>query len=221
MIAVRQDLAEVNRQTAEHISAPGTWFTGAERLAIADVTLQAIGEVDHLAPWVAPSSDRSRFAADLDDAALDAAYRIACHSSTLTESWYQDLLQRGLEPPAYVELVAVVVCTAALASFADGAGVARTPHPQAGDGVPSRLAPSLEASQINWVQVATPADGVPAIEQSLSAVPLEWRNWERLHGALYIALADMGNLNWNRGTLTRPQMELIAARVSVQRECFY
>jgi len=31
----------------------------------------------------------------------------------------------------------------------------------------------------------------------------------------------MGELGWNRGTLSRSDMELVAARLSAVRECFY
>jgi hypothetical protein len=39
--------------------------------------------------------------------------------------------------------------------------------------------------------------------------------------AQYIPDKEMVDPRWSRGTLSRMQMELIATRVSQQRECFY
>ena len=42
-----------------------------------------------------------------------------------------------------------------------------------------------------------------------------------LSGAQYIPVDEMGELAWSRGTLSRPEMELVAARLSSARECFF
>ena len=39
--------------------------------------------------------------------------------------------------------------------------------------------------------------------------------------AQYIPDKEMIDPHWTRGTLSRVQMELVATRVSQQRECFY
>ncbi|MGE3589296.1 MAG: hypothetical protein AB7L17_16335 [Ilumatobacteraceae bacterium] len=69
--------------------------------------------------------------------------------------------------------------------------------------------------------VAVPADRTAAVVQGLSAAPEEWANVARLHAAQYIPVDEMGELGWNRGTLDRGEMELVAARLSAARECFY
>jgi hypothetical protein len=43
----------------------------------------------------------------------------------------------------------------------------------------------------------------------------------RLHAVQYIPMLEMGELGWNRGTLSRPEVELVASRLSAARECFY
>ena len=74
---------------------------------------------------------------------------------------------------------------------------------------------------MNWVPVAVPADQAAAVVQGLSAAPAEWDNVALLAAAQYIPVDEMGELGWTRGTLSRAEMELVAARLSVARECFY
>jgi len=62
--------------------------------------------------------------------------------------------------------------------------------------------------------------GGASIVQALSAVPSEAEAQEDMHGPLYLTYAQMQDLQFVRG-LTRPQMELVAARTSALNECFY
>jgi hypothetical protein len=45
--------------------------------------------------------------------------------------------------------------------------------------------------------------------------------WDVLAPAQYIADEEMVDLAWTRGTLSRPQIELVAARVAALRQCFF
>ncbi|MGD9702894.1 MAG: hypothetical protein AB7V74_10885 [Acidimicrobiia bacterium] len=157
----------------------------------------------------------------MTEVTIDCVYRIARHASTLTDDWYQAQLDRGLDPIAYVEMVGVVVAVAAVDGFFRAAGLQRPPLPAAVIGEPSRQHPPVESATLNWVPVAVPADRTAAVVQGLSAAPEEWANVARLHAAQYIPVDEMGELGWNRGTLDRGEMELVAARLSAARECFY
>jgi len=57
--------------------------------------------------------------------------------------------------------------------------------------------------------------------QGLSAAPAEWDNVKQLAAAQYVPVDEMGELAWSRGTLSRADMEFVAARLSAARECFY
>ena len=74
---------------------------------------------------------------------------------------------------------------------------------------------------MNWVPVAVPADRVAAVVQGLTAAPAEVEMIRRLAAAQYIPFDEMGEIGWSRGTLSRGEMELVAARLSRARECFY
>ncbi len=66
-----------------------------------------------------------------------------------------------------------------------------------------------------WVPMAP-----GSIAYALSLVPHEMAAQEELHGPLYLTYEGMADLEYVNG-LTRAQMELVAARVSVINECFY
>ena len=53
---VRADLADAHRLAWEHIAAPGTWWSGAERVELASTALLAIADPDPPPPWIPVSS---------------------------------------------------------------------------------------------------------------------------------------------------------------------
>jgi hypothetical protein len=55
----------------------------------------------------------------------------------------------------------------------------------------------------------------------MSLVPDEVRTLADLSGVHYLAMVDVPNPGAARGHLTRPQMELVAGRVSALNGCFY
>jgi hypothetical protein len=158
---------------------------------------------------------------ELPDVVVDTVHRIARHAATVTESWYRGQLGRGLDAHAYVELVGVVAAAAAVDGFHRAVGLPRPPFPAPTAGEPHHRHPHTEPAALNFVPVAVPADEVAAVVQALSAAPTEWDNVCRLAAAQYIPIDEMGELAWSRGTLSRSEMELVAARLSAARECFY
>ncbi|MFM7535511.1 MAG: hypothetical protein ACKO91_06920 [Acidimicrobiales bacterium] len=130
-------------------------------------------------------------------------------------------IEAGIDPVAFVEIVGVVVAVAAVDGFFRAAGLDRPPLPEPDDGPAVGGHPTVESATLNWVPVAAPADRFPAVVQALTAVPAEFGMLARLHAVQYIPMLEMGELGWSRGTLSRPEMELVAARLSEARECFY
>jgi hypothetical protein len=61
----------------------------------------------------------------------------------------------------------------------------------------------------------------PNIASALSLVPDEARMLARLAAAHYMAIEHVPDPTYCRGPLDRPQMELVAARVSALNQCFY
>jgi hypothetical protein len=205
------------------VTSPGASFTGAERTAIAATALAALDDVDPLAPWVSPSQAGRALPGDgvLAAVVVDAVYRLARHAATLTDDWYRAQVEQGFDPIAYVEMVAIVAAVAAVDGFYRASGLERPPLPPTVDGDPHRRHPEVEPATLNWVPVAVPADVDAAVVQGLSAAPDDFATVKQLAAAQYIPFDEMGELGWSRGTLSRGEMELVAARLSAVRECFY
>lgn len=223
-VAVRDDLAEAHRLAWEHVASPGSWWTGAQRVELGSTVLLSIADDDPLPPWVGVStSDRLPAERVAPDAAHDAAYRIARHAGTMTEDVFRRFADELGELP-YVELCAVVSSVAAVVHFRRNVGLDIPPFPAPIDGEPTGERPNeLADAELNWVPVAAPADEAAAVVQAYTGVPGEMTNTWRMASAQYIPVEEMIHADWSRrsGGLTRPQTELVAARVAQLRECFY
>jgi hypothetical protein len=227
-VAVRPDLIAAHQAAWRALGEPGSFFTGAQRVELARTALAALTVAEPLAPWLAPSTvvglldelagTQRRLA---PEAAHDTAYRLARHAGTLTEGWYERTVA-AIEPLAYVELVALVCAVAAVESFRRSAGLPQWPLPAPAPGEPTGfVAAQLSAAALNWVPVAAPADERAAVVQAFSALPVDNGRIWAMADAQYIPDLEMVDPRWTRGTLTRPQMELVATRVAQIRECFF
>lgn len=221
--AVRADLADAHLQAWDALGAPGTWWDGHQRVELAATAIAALTADEPLPPWTAPSTvDRVLPANPCAPViAHDAMYRVAAHAGTVTESWYERV-SGELGDLAYVELVAMACTVAAVTTFRAAAGLSPWDLPAAIDGEPSRFVPpDLVPAGLNWVRVTSPADATAAVVQAFTSVPAENDRLWTLAAAQYIPNMEMVDPHWSRGCLSRPQMELIAARISQLRECFY
>ena len=212
MGVARSDLMDAHAASWRHIAEPGAHFTAQQRLRVAAVARDAYLASEPSPAWVRP----------FGEPALDVAYRIARHAGTITQQWYEQIITEGMHPLEWVEIVGIVVATVPVVSFVRAAGLPPAEFPLPEPGVPhGRVADELAPATLNWVPVAAPADRTASVVQALSALPDEWDNLWRLAGAQYMSDAQMADPRWNRGTLSRPQMELTAGRISRIRECFF
>lgn len=218
---VRDDIEAAHRAWLEHVASPGSWWSGEQRIEFVRAVWAAVDDPEPLPPWVAPAPPDG---STLPEIAHAMAYRLARHAATTTLSWYEGTvaaLEEGA--PAFVELAALAATGCAVAAFGPALGVPRPelPEPQPGD--PARACPPLAAATTNWVPVAPPADERAAVVQAFSAVPAEYSMTWRLGAAQYMPLEEMPILDWRRpgSPLDRRQLELVATRLSVERECFY
>ena len=234
-VAVADELVAAQRRAWWDVSGPGTWWSGAERLAIAEVARDALDDPDPLPPWVAPSSVEGRVdvGGRIPAVAVDVAHRIAGAPGTLTDEWYRTALAGGLTEGHYVELVAVVVRVAAIDTFARVTGMHPPPFGPARAGEPRRRRPSAARVDRHWVPTIRPdaappeldwlydGGGAPNVLRALTMVPDELRALRPLQAAGYVPGEHLMDVTWDRGGLDRRQIELLAARTSVVNECFY
>ena len=244
--AVREDLITAFRHTWEKLAHAGTWLTAAQRVAIAREVRNAQScelcqtRKRALSPF-APDGDGDNEAAHdgehepLSDLQVDVAHRLATDASRLTESWLKDQIENGLSQEEYVEILSIVVSTLAIDSFHHTLGYEPEPLPDSEPGEPSRRRPANAEPGKAWVPMVNvsaaaeaDADMYAGLSRSanvitaMSLVPEAVRLLNVQSSAMYLSYNDVANPSKNGGrALTRPQIELIAGRVSALNDCFY
>jgi len=235
--AVREDLVAAHDRAWKRLAAAGTWWNGAERVAIAREVRSAAScalcseRAAALTPNAVPGEHAA--AAPLPAAAVEAIHRIARDPGRLSRGWREGLRQAGLDDGAYVELIGVVVMVFSIDAFCRGIGVPLHPLPVPLDGAPTRYRPRQAREGGAWVPMI-PVFGATGAEadlwrrgmtgnviRALALVPDEVRTLKDLSAAHYLRDDQVADPRARMQHLSRPQTELLAARVSALRECFY
>jgi hypothetical protein len=236
---VRDDIVAAHTRFWERLAAPGTWWTGEERVAIASETRAArdcalcAERRQAVSPYAVDGEhQRAQPASEvLPAAAVDAVHRITTDASRLTASWLAKLQADGLDDTRYIELVGIVVAIISTDAFCRGLGVPPHPLPAPLAGEPSRKRPASAVMEQAWVPMI-PVKGLGGDESDLwrpptgnviramSLVPDAVRDLKSLSAAHYLPVEDVVNPAAHTA-LSRPQIELVAGRVSALNECFY
>ena len=220
-LPLRADLNDTHEEMAKRWATTGLWWSGAERLAIVEEVRNA-RDSERLAPWESPSQIDGLVSHDhvLPAAAVDAIWRITNHPGTLTAEWHASILGQGLHPEAYVELVGVVAQANAVDRFADALSLERVQLPDPSHAEPAKSSdPSVQISS-HWVPTSKIKG--PNVVKALSAVPFENESMQLLSSVQYVRLGDLlSDLVSNQNSLSRLQVEVLAARTSKLNECFY
>lgn len=236
---VRADLLAAHEAAWEHLAAPGSWWSGAERVAIATEVRGAwrcrlCRERKSALSPEAVSGDHDDEGA-LPASSVDAVHRITTDPGRLTRAWFEKTQAAGLAEGAYVELLGVVVTVVSIDSFCRGLGVALHPLPEPRLGEPSHYRPAAAQPGEAWVAMLPHAAPTGAeadlwngrrtanVMRAMTVVPDEVRNLRRLSRAHYLEMEQVADPRASRrdSVLDRRQVELLAARVSALRECFY
>ena len=216
-VPVREDLTTALSRSWADIGRPGTWWTGPERVAIA-----ALGRAERIQrnepPW---SRNRDEPGAPLPEKAIEAARKIGADPMHLDRDWAEGIIA-GTGDARYVELASVVVTTVAADAFCEAMGIdhERLPEPEAGE--PSRERPDNMGDIGAWVPVQVIDWQRANVARALSLVPEGVRTFFRMVAAMYSGTAtDFNEMVWDHRPMARPQVELLAARVSALNQCFY
>lgn len=234
---VRADIGEAHRGAWAALARAGTWWTGAERVAIAQEVRNATS-CKHCAERKAalqPGTVRGEHEAStsLPEAAIEATHRIVTDQGRITRSWVE-LVTEGISVEQYVELAGVVVLVFSIDEFNRGLGFALEPLPSPEPGEPSRYRPAVIDHETGFVPMVARDGAVDAesdlwsngrsanVLRALTLVPNAFREWVPVAGAQYLSFKGMGNLDQPEDrSLHRMQIELVAGRVSAVNECFY
>ncbi len=234
---VRTDIQAAHRSLWEHLRAPGTWWTGAQRVVIAAEARQGDecglcgARKSALSPAAVPGEHRSSGA--LPENVVDVIHRVRTDPARLSRSWFESVITGGLAVPAYVELIGVVTMITGVDYFARSLGIVPFSLPEPLGGAPSCYLPASAKAGTAWVPMIAPEDAsaaeadlyppasvVPNIIRALSLVPAEVRMLQTLAAAHYLPIEHIGDPTAHRA-LDRTQTELVAARVSALNQCFY
>jgi hypothetical protein len=233
---LREIMAPANRRCWDAIAAPGTWWTGAERVAIADETRRAEDCQLCLERKAALSAAAVQGEHDsggvLPATAVEAIHKIVTDSARLSRQWVEGLLDDGLSDAQYVEIVGVLSNVMSVDDLHRGLGLPLEPLPEPLPGEPSRHRPAGAVDEGAYVFTVPNGDALepmdkdiypggyaPFIIRAMSLVPNQVRELWNVHDAHYLTHEEMGEQKGR--TLSRSQIELIAARVSAVNECYY
>lgn len=202
VLPVREAARAELRREWTRLAGPGTWFTGAERVAIAAEARAARADGEAGSGLAGP--------------VVEAAQAVATDARHVRRDWVDDLAARGLAVEPYVEIVGIVARLSAVDTYVAGVGAAEEPLPGPATGEPSRE----RNGAAEYRDAFVPTVGADQAPFMLTAVPAEATAQMELHGPLYLTIEQMGDLEL-ADRLTRAEMELVAARVSYRNDCFY
>lgn len=224
-IEVPEAFGVVHADAWRRLGECGTWWTGAQRVAIlaevrASTSCPLCAErTTAVSPNAVDGEHRtSDRGGDLPADAVEAAHRIAADPGRLTRSWVESMCA-SLGEEAYVELAAIVATRFAIDGFAEGLGVEPRPLPSAGDGSPDRVRPEGVGDVGAFVSQSTDKT-LANVSRAASLVPDTADIWRGVVNQQYSRGPQFMELVWDRA-LERPQVELVAATVSKLNECFY
>ena len=235
-VPIRQDLLDAHQRAWQRIATPGTWLTGATRVAIAQEVRNAkrcgfcAERKASLMPYGVTGSHET--VTDLPAAQVELIHRLATDSARLKRSWARDLIDSGLSEEEYVETVGVACTTISLDTFAHAVGMSPREIPTAVDGSLKKIRPAEARQGDAWVPWIAPDDaseadretfgpGVSNIRRALSLVPAEAHGFFDLVSNQYLSAEQMRDFTTRFRAITRAQIELIAGRISAINQCAY
>jgi alkylhydroperoxidase family enzyme len=236
-VPVRNDLIDAHEKGWASIAAPGTWLSGERRVAVA-AEIRHAGKCAHCAQIkdaLSPNavSGVHESLGVVSPAEVELIHRVVADPGRLSESWAQSVLAQGLAEGEYVEIVGIIGSVMMMDAFSRALGLPerRLPAPQAGE--PTRYRPPGAKKQAAWLPLVEPEDAVEAdgpmypspkagyIYRALSSVPQSLRDYWALASCHYLPSEFVYQFDKSVRAISRPQTEVIAARVSALNQCVY
>lgn len=229
---VPEDLAKIHALQLEKLGGPGTWGTGAQRIAVASEARQAGVEAGVME---APTHGLPAPGASLPETVSAFIRNLAVSPKDVDQATCEAARKDGLSDEEYVEIVGIVSRVVNIDIFARGIGASLLPLPAARDGKPTRLRPESAVFEHAIVPtVPNPPEGgrdaqelyggkwQPYIMRALSLVPSELRDHLELEEAQYMPMSKVLVPDYQHHIgVTRAQAEVVAGRVSAINECFF
>ncbi len=193
-------------RAVDSICRPGSFLNGEERLFVARATRE-------FRSGSTPSNPL------LPRAVVDAVRRLTLEPWSITDSHVFEWDIAGLHKLAYLEIISLVSRMVAVDSWTDGLGLPNARLPVRVDrGFPIAMVDRNARTTSAWV----PTVGAPRADTAMSALPEEEASLFDLLRVFYLPMERVAAVDQpSKRLLSRPQIELIAARTSSLNECFY
>lgn len=235
-LSVRSDLVGAHDRAWAAIAAPGTWLTGERRVAVAAeirrarTCAQCARIKAALSPNIPGEHETTR---KLGAAEVELIHRVVADPGRLSEKWSHEVLARGVSEGEYVEIVGLAAMVMMMDTFTRAIGAAERPLPTPVAGEPTRYRPSGARKKAAWLPLVEPEDATEAdgtlypspkagyIYRGLSLVPQSLRDYWALANCHYMPGEHVYRFDTSIRAITRPQVEVIAARVSAMHLCAY
>lgn len=242
-VPVREDMANAHAVVLSRLARPGAWWTGAERICIAAEARAAntcpfcVERKQALSPYTIEGEHTIDQMTEgvLTEPIIAMVHMMVTDVTRITQKAIEDLAQAGFSDGHYVEALGIVVAIRSMDQTCRGLGV--TPHalpsPVAGEPTSARPGPLVDGEayvpMLAREQPNAPdedlwgadfAKTIPNVARALSLVPDAVRDWFALSDVQYIPAGKFGAVSEGRN-LSRPQIELLAGRVSALNDCFY
>jgi hypothetical protein len=234
---IRPGLSEAIEEAWKRLARPGTWWSGAERIAIAAEVRNAMTceLCDQRKSALSPYTVAGEHTSDgvLPAEAVEAIHRLRTDAGRITEKWVRGIVDGPLGEERYVEIVAIAAIVTGLDTFDETLGrpLRALPKPSAGE--PSRMRPAGAVRDMAWVATLVPGEIAPGdpdpfavhgdknIHRGVSLVPQEVFNFFDLDVELYLRDEEIRDFDNEYRAISHAQIELIAARASSINACFY
>lgn len=236
-LPVREDLVEAHERAWAAIAAPGTWLTGEERIAVAAEIRHALtcATCARIKAALSPYADKGTHDSlgTLSPAHVELIHRVVNDPGRLTEKWSESVLAAGLEEGAYVETVGLIAMVMMMDTAHRALGVPLRALPAPTTGAPTRYRPPGAKKKAAWLPLVEPVDAVEAdgpmypspkagyIYRGLSLVPQSLRDYWTLVNVHYLPGDVIYKFDQSIRAIERPQVEILAARVSAMHQCAY
>jgi hypothetical protein len=236
-LAVRSDLIEAHERAWAAIAAPGTWLNGAQRVAVAAEIRNAQGcaYCARIKAALSPNAVVGTHASlgVLGTAQVELIHRVVNDPGRLTEKWAGSVLANGLGEGEYIETVGLIAMVMILDTCHRALGLEQRTLPVPAQGEPTRYRPPGAKKKAAWLPLVEPEDTVESdgpmypspkagyIYRGLSMVPQAVRDYWTLVNTHYLPPEYVYEFGDSIRAVSRPQVEILAARVSAMHQCAY
>jgi hypothetical protein len=218
----RESVAALHSRVLTELATPGDWWDAPGRRATLEEarTARSCRLCDARRATVSPEAIAGTHETHgvLSAAAVDVIHRVVNDPGRLTRRWAEVQIA-ALGDAVYAELVALTAIVVAIDVYARSIGAPPPKLIEPVAGAPARERPDDVGDVGAWIPM-TEQKALANVSRALSLVPRTNATWRALVNESYSRGPQMLALTWERA-LSRPQIELVAARVSQLNQCFY